>query len=144
MADFILVDGDMVMFQPAFGAAIVTVQPGTISGTGPATIGSINICVDGDESGVSVPGCMYIAGKYSVPGSGTLSITSLGGDQIASKTNSGGTAVLLKGSTFTAEFAVQSPAQFITPSGAPEPDTTTTYANGKGSFVNSNTKFKGA
>lgn len=146
MADFILTDGDMANFQPAFGAAIVTVIPGKITGSGPGTIGGKKICVEGDESSVQVSGCMYIAGKYTIPGNGTLTISALGGDQKASKTKSGGTAVLLKGSTFTAEFAVDSPAQFILPAppGGTEPDPTPKYANGKGSFITTNTKFKGA
>ena len=141
MPDFILIDGDMVTFLPAFGAAIVVVQPGTLAGSGPATIGGKMVCVDGDETKVSVPGCQYIAGAFSVPGAGTLKIASLAGNQMASKTNSGGKAVLLKGSQFTAQFEVQSPAKQPPPANTPDP---TPKYSGNGSFMTTNTKFKGS
>ncbi|MCB0594631.1 MAG: hypothetical protein H6557_11920 [Lewinellaceae bacterium] len=145
MADFILVDGDMANFLPAFGTAIVAVQPGTLSGTGPGAIGNKSICIQGDESSVNVPGCMYVAPPYVIPGNGTLSIESLAGDQLAKKTNSGGTAVILKGSMFNALFQVNSPAQQPpkAPGEPPTPDSTTQY-KGKGMFINNNMKFKGA
>ena len=143
MPDFILLDGDIVNFIPAFGAAVVVVQPGTLSGSGPATLNGKNICVDGDEKNVSVPGCMYIAGPYVIPGTGTLKIDALAGDQVATKTNTGGKAVLLKGSQFTAKFEVQSPAQQPPPGpGSPIPDATPQYA-GNGMFVTTNVKFRG-
>ena len=81
MADLILVDGDVVNFLPAFGAAVVVVQPGKLAGSGPATIGGKNICVDGDETKVSVPGCVYMTPQYSIPGTGTLKIAQLAGNR---------------------------------------------------------------
>src|SRR4051812_14648195 len=104
MADFILIDGDIVLFMPAFGAAIVVVQPGKLAGSGPATIGGKNVCVDGDESKVSVPGCMYMTPQFSIPGTGTLKIQALAANQKATKTNTGGKAMLLKGGNFIAKF----------------------------------------
>jgi hypothetical protein len=143
MTDYILIDGDMANFTPNFGAAVVVVQPGTLSGSGPATLNGKNICVDGDEQSVSVPGCMYTAGQYSIPGSGTLKIDSLAGDQVATKTNTGGVAVMLKGGEFNAKFEVQSPAQQPPPGpGSPIPDAATEYS-GKGTFTTTNTKFQG-
>jgi hypothetical protein len=143
MADFILVDGDTVMFEPAFTAATVVVQPGKLEGSGPATIGGKKICVDGDESKVSVAGCAYMTPQYSIPGTGTLKISALAGDQKAKKTNTGGKAVLLKGGNFTAKFEVQSPAKQPPPGpGSPIPDATTQYS-GNGNFIASNTKFQG-
>jgi hypothetical protein len=111
MADFILLDGDKVIFLPAFGAATVIVQPGNLAGSGKGTVGGKKLCVEGDEKDVSVPGCSYIAGPYSIPGTGTLKIDALGGNQKAKKTACEGKKVLLKGSMFTAKFEVQSPAQ---------------------------------
>lgn len=140
MADFVLIDGDKAMFLPAFGQAIVTVRPGQLKGSGPGTIGGKKICVAEDESSVSVPGCMYIAGPYAIPGTGTLKIESLASNQTARKTNTGGKAVLLKGGNFTAKFEVQSPAQQPTPSG-PVPDSTPSYS-GQGMFIPGNTKMK--
>ena len=143
MSDFILIDGDIVVFMPAFGAAMVVVQPGKLEGSGPATIGGKNVCVDGDESKVSVAGCMYMAGQYSIPGTGTLKISALAGDQKAQKTQSGGKPVLLKGGNFTAKFEVQSPAQQPPPApGPPIPDATPQYS-GNGMFITTNAKVTG-
>ena len=144
MSDFILIEGDMVMFLPAFGPAMVVVQPGTLQGSGPATIGGKKVCVDGDEGNVMVAGCMYTTPQYSIPGVGTLKISALAGDQKAGKTNSGGKAVLLKGGSFTAKFEVQGPAQQPPPGpGPPVPDSMTEYS-GSGMFVTTNLKVMGA
>jgi len=145
MPDFILIDGDKANFLPNVGNAVVVVQPGTLSGSGPATINGKKICVDGDEKNVSVPGCMYVAPPYTIPGSGTLKISALGGDQKAKKTKTGGKPILLKGSTFTSEFEVQSPAQQPPPGpGSPIPDSTPKYSGGSGMFLNSNMKVQGS
>lgn len=142
MSDFVLLDGDMAMFIPAFGAAIVVVRPGTLAGSGPMKSGGKAVCVDGDESSVSVPGCVYMTPQYSIPGTGTLSISALGGDQLVGKTETGGMALMLKGSTFTAKFAVQGPAMQPPPGpGPPIPDSTSEYS-GSGSFVSTNAVFK--
>ncbi len=139
MSDFILVDGDTVTFMPSFGAAIVVVAPGTLSGSGPAKIGGKAACVDGDETNVKVQGCAYTSGAFSTPGVGTLMIDALGGDQKAQRTKTGGKAVLLKGSTFTAKFQVQTPAQNPTPA----PDPVAMYSGGSGTFMNTNMTVKG-
>jgi hypothetical protein len=135
MSDVILIDGDLAMFQPSFGAATVVVQPGRIKASGPAAVTGKPACVAGDESSVSVPGCMYIAGQYSIPGTGTLEIASLAGDQQAQTTSTGGKKLLLKGSSFTARFSVMAPAMQPPPGpGSPIPDPTASYS-GSGSFV---------
>ena len=141
--DFILIDGDTVQFMPNFGAAIVVVQPGTLSGSGDATFGGKKVCVKGDEDCVEVAGCMYMSGAYYIPGTGTLKIDSLGSDQTAQHTKTGGKEMLLKGSTFQAKFEVQSPAQQPTPGGSPVPDSMTKYSGGSGQFITTNTKYKG-
>ena len=143
MADFILITGDIVMFNPTFGQAIVVVQPGTLSGTSTDKIGGMAVCVEGDEANVMVPGCTYMAPPYVIPGVGMLSIDSLGSDQVAHKTTSSGTAVLLKGSTFNAKFQVMVPAQQPPPGpGPPIPDSTPDYS-GTGSFITTNVRVKG-
>lgn len=140
MTDFVLIDGDQVIFMPAFSPAIVVVQPGKLAGSGPATVGGKPICVDGDEKKVSVPGCMYMTPVYSIPGTGTLKIAALAADQKAGHTKTGGKTVLLKGSLFTAKFEVQSPAKQPPPGpGAPIPDATPQYS-GQGQFVTTNRK----
>jgi len=143
MADYVLLDGDQAVFLPSFGAATVVVQPGKLAGSGPATLGDKKLCVDGDEASVAVRGCIYMTPQHSIPGTGTLEISALAGDQKASKTRSGDTLVLLVGSTFTAQFTVQSPAQQPPPGpGSPIPDAMTIYS-GSGSFITTNTKFRG-
>ena len=143
MADFILIDGDQAIFMPAFAPAIVVVQPGKLAGSGPATIGGKKICVDGDESKVSVPGCAYMTPQYSIPGTGTLKIAALAANQKATKTQTGGKKTLLKGGNFTAKFEVQSPAKQPPPGpGPPIPDATPQYS-GNGMFVTTNAKFVG-
>jgi len=141
MADFILITGDRAIFNPTFGPATVVVQPGTLMGTGKSKVTGKLVCVDGDEKKVIVPGCTYMTPQYSIPGVGTLSIQSLGGNQKARKTMSGGKPVLLKGSTFTAKMQVMTPAQQPTP-GGPIPDATPQYS-GTGSFISTNVKVKG-
>jgi len=111
MSDFILIDGDQATFKPSFGAATVAVRPGPIKATGPARVTGKAACVAGDESSVSVAGCTYFTGQYSIAGSGTLTIASLAGDQKATTTSTGGAKLLLKGSSFTARFTVDVPAQ---------------------------------
>ncbi len=141
MADFILIEGDKAMFMPTFGPATVVVKPGDLKGSGPATIGGKKICVAGDETKVSVPGCMYISPPFVIPGTGTLKINSLAPNQKAQKTKTGGKQVLLKGGNFIAKFEVQNPAKQPTP-GGPVPDAAPQYV-GQGSFITTNIKFKG-
>lgn len=142
MPDFILIDGDQVNFLPNFGAALVVVKPGKITGSGPATLNSKKICVVGDEQQVSVPGCSYTTPQYSIPGTGTLKIAALADDQKAQKTETGGKAALLKGGNFTAEFKVERPAQQPPPGpGSPIPDPTPQYS-GNGTFSTTNTEFQ--
>jgi hypothetical protein len=144
MSKYVLIDGDQAIFIPTFGAATVVVQPGKLAGSGPGTVGDKKICIDGDEKSVSVPGCVYMTPQYSIPGSGTLEIASLAGDQKASKTKTGSTLMLMVGSTFTAKFKVQSPAKQPPPGpGSPIPDATSEYS-GSGNFVTTNAKFRGA
>ena len=142
MTDTILIDQDQVMFMPSFGAAMVVVLPGQLKASGKATVGGKKIGLVGDEAQVQVAGCMYTAPPYVIPGTGTLKIDQLAGDQKAQHTTVGGTKVLLKGSNFTAKFEVQSPAQQPT-AGGPVPDATPMYSGGQGNFVSTNLKVTG-
>ncbi|MBE7170241.1 MAG: hypothetical protein INR73_06610 [Williamsia sp.] len=139
MSDYIIVEGDQAVFMPAFGAAIVVVQPGVMQASGQTTLAGKKICLQGDESKLSVPGCGYMTPQYSIPGVGTLKINALGGNQTSKKAKSGNKAIILKGSLFTAKFEVQTPAQQPTPAG-PVPDATPMYS-GSGNFITTNLKF---
>lgn len=141
MADFILITGDKAVFIPIFGPAFVIVRPGDLIGTGKDKINGKLVCVTGDEKKVTVPGCLYITPQYIIPGMGMLSIQSLGGNQKAQKTKSGGKPVLLKGRQFQAKFTVMVPAQ--QPSApSPIPDSTPQYS-GTGTFISMNQIVKG-
>lgn len=140
MSDVFVIDGDQAVFLPMFGAAIVVVQPGRIRGSGPATLGGKKICVDGDESSVSVPGCTYMTPQYCIPGTGTLKIASLAANQKATHCHTGGKPMLLKGAMYTARFEVQVPAMQPPPGpSAPIPDGSPSYS-GQGQFVSTNVK----
>lgn len=142
MGDYVLIDGDQAIFLPAFGAATVVVQPGRLTGSGPMTFGGTKLCVSGDEGSVSVPGCMYMTPVYSIPGTGTLAISALAGDQLAATSKTGGVKLMVKGSQFTAKFSVQAPAMQPPPGpGSPIPDATPEYS-GNGMFQTTNTKLR--
>lgn len=136
MSDFILTDGDTVQFEATFGVAVVTGAPGRLTGSGPATLQQKKVCVAGDETQVAVAGT-YTTAAHAIPGTGTLKISALGGDQKATKTNSGGKPILLKGGKFQAKFEVQIPAQQL-PSN--ESDKTQIY-EGTGQFITQNGIF---
>lgn len=143
MSDFILLDGDQAIFSPQFGAALVVVGVGTLSASGPTTLGGANVCVAGDEGSVSVAGCAYTTPQHSIVGSGTLEIAALAADHTAQKTRSGAAPVLMVGSAFTARFKVDVPAQQPPPgAGNPVPDAAPEYS-GAGFFLSTNRKFKG-
>ena len=137
-----LIDGDLAIFKPSFGAATVVVLPGTLKASGPATLTGKKLCIVGDQSSVSVKGCAYTTASHPIPGTGTLEIAALAGDQQAQKSDNGGTKLMLVGGDFTARFTVQSPAQQPAPPGPNVPDPMPTYS-GQGNFVTTNTKFRG-
>lgn len=143
MSDYILLDGDKANFNPAFAIASVVVKPGTLEGSGKGTVGGKPVCVDGDEKKVEVANCSYVTATHSIPGSGTIKIDSLSGNQKAVKTKDEGKPVLLKGGLFVAKFEVKSPAKQPQPAPAsPVPDPATSYP-GNGTFQTTNQKFKG-
>ncbi len=140
-ADYIILNGDKSFFDPAFGAATVTdLKTGVIRGSANATFMNKKVCVEGDEDTVEVKGCPYTAGPYSIPGTGTLKIESLAGDQKAQNTTFGKKSAILKGKKFNAVFEVMSPAQMPPPASTPDP--LQSHSGGKGSFVTENTKWK--
>jgi hypothetical protein len=138
MSSFVVVSGDTVNFETAFGAA--TLGPPspttTISGTGAKLTSGATACVEGDEASVTLPGVQYMTTAFSTPGVGSLTITKLGSDQLAQKLTVGGKKAILVGSKFDATFTVTTPAQNATPA----PDPTPSYS-GKGSFSTSDTKL---
>jgi hypothetical protein len=135
MADFVLVDGDQVIFIPTFGPAQVVVHPGRLRATGP-TFERKRMCVEADARDVAVAGCSYVTTTHTIPGVGTLKIDRLAPDQ-TSRTKYEGWRVLLRGSQFVARFEVQTPALLPSLLSSPLPDPMRRYL-GSGSFLSSN------
>jgi hypothetical protein len=122
-----VLDGDAVIFDPQFGAATVTVRPGTIRAAQAAfKVGGKAVCVLGDEASVQVSGCVYMTAAHPVPGQGTLTIEALGSDQQSRRTAAGGQHTLLKGTQMKARFTVVAPAKGPPPGSVP--DATTVYS----------------
>ena len=141
MADFILMNGDLALFQPQFGAATVVVRPGNLMGSGKSTIQGNKICIEGDEKKLIVAGCTYISGPHIIPGTGNIKIQALAPNQKAKKTKVTNKKALLKGMLFDAVFEVVAPAQQPSATGT-VPDAVPKYF-GKGQFNTKNTKRKG-
>jgi hypothetical protein len=138
VADFVIRTGDQAMWNPSFPPAVVTAPPGVITGSSKSKVGGQIACVAGDEATVIVAGAVYISGAFATPGTGTLTIESLGSDQQATKGKSGSLALILKGSLFRARFQVTSPA--VNPnSGVPDP---TPQYSGTGQWITSNAVTK--
>ncbi|MFK7787443.1 MAG: hypothetical protein AB8B56_20130 [Crocinitomicaceae bacterium] len=138
--DIIIMDGDQVSFIPAFVGALVSVQPGKITASGETTIKGKKVCIEGDEKSVVVTGCAYMTPQLPVPGSGTLKIQALGGDQITKKIKSGNKGVIVRGSTFDAVFEVIQPATL--PGTPPVLDAVNAKYSGEGMFISSNVKIQ--
>ena len=139
MSNQILRTGDKAIYDPAFTPALVTVSPGTLTGSAvQVSSEGATVCVQGDEASATVPSCAYVSGGYTIPGTGTLSIAALGTEQLSKKSRSKGKPLMLRGSTFTAQFQVIVPAQMPT-AGGPVPDPVPLYT-GSGSFQTKNTR----
>ncbi len=139
MPSFVLVQGDQVVFEPAFGDAKVTVQTGTLSASGVDTINQKSVCVFGDQAEVMVGPCPYETDTYLEAGMGMLSIQQLAPDQQSGTTTSNNQPVLVQGSQFTALFTVIKPAQAPPPANTPDP---LKQYTGQGTFQTTNTIVK--
>ncbi len=141
MGDPILITGDQVIFDSAFGPATVVVQPGVMNGTGKSKVMGKRVCVAGDEMRVMVSGCPYTTATHSTPGTGSLMIQKLIPPQQSMRSKSGKKPVLIATSKFIAKFMVMVPAQMPAPPGPPIPDTMIQYV-GTGEFKSAQTKSK--
>ncbi|MBC8066948.1 MAG: hypothetical protein IAG13_01325 [Deltaproteobacteria bacterium] len=134
--DHMLRSGDQAIFDPLFGAAIVTAPPGIITGSGRAKLDGATVCVEGDESTVVVT-ATYVTAVLSTAGTCVVTIESLGADQSALKAKSSRLATLLRGSSFRARLQVTSPATSPNASDAPG-----AVYSGTGVFVTANVKVR--
>ncbi|CDH32124.1 hypothetical protein [Xenorhabdus bovienii] len=132
MSEAIVIDGDMLQFDPNFEHRQVKIpNPGKISGTGHAQVNGKKVCILGDEKQVRVS-AIYTTETHTTPGTGTITISALDTSQQALQCTSGA-ALIIKGQKFTALFTPESPAinNTVTP---PQPDVMTP-SSGKGSFI---------
>jgi hypothetical protein len=138
MSDWVVINGDIVKFDQAFGNRTVISPPTTISGTGKATINNKKICIKGDEKQVKVMNVPYTTASHSVPGTGTLTIMALDTSQEAKKAVCG-QAIIIKGQKFKAQFLPTQPAMTPPPASSPDPSAPTM---GTGSFNTSQQRVK--
>ncbi len=138
MSDFVIVTGDLAVFNPAFGEAMVASPPGIITGSSRAKVGNATVCVVGDESTVIVSTATYLTPAFPTPGSGVVTIAALASDQQASRTRSALSATILVGSQFRAQFRVTAPATGPGPSS----DAPGRVYTGSGSFTTANGRTK--
>lgn len=120
--DFIIVTSDMIQVTiPPPTIVPQLMAPVPLVGTGQSVlVGGKLICLEGDELPPSLRGPLpYTAPPFVTPGTGTLEITLMPNNKTAQTVN--GKKILLKGTTFTVRFNVQTPAQQPTP-GGPVPD----------------------
>ena len=90
-----------------------------------------------DSENVKVAGCVYTSSAFTLPGSGTLSISQLAGNQVSNKVRCNNKPLMLKGFQFQAKFKVQSQAKTPpTPATSSIPDPLPSYL-GFGSMINS-------
>ena len=140
MADFVLKKGDLANFLPTFPPANVVPKPGPLKASASnVRINGKKVCLAGDEGKVKVGGCLYMAGAFVIPGTGTLKIARLSGNQKSKKVKCNGKPLLLKGGQFQSECKVGSQAK--NPGPPPVPDPNPKY-NGKGMFVTTNVNVK--
>jgi len=131
MNDWVIVDKDLLQFNPLFGNRTVSpVGPAMIGGSGHAVINGRKVCIRGDEGKVKI-NAVYTTPTHSIPGSGLITITRLAANQLARHAGSG-QPLIIKGQQFIAQFRPTQPAQM--PGTPPTPDVPAP-SMGQGVFV---------
>lgn len=121
-ADFVMRTGDMIQITIPPPCVIPTIiAPVPLVGTGVMVkVLSMPICLEGDElPPMLLAPQTYLSPPYVTPGVGMLKVTLAPTNKTMTTKN--GKAILIKGSTFIAEFNVMAPAMMPTP-GGPVPD----------------------
>lgn len=139
-----LVTGDLVVFPvTGFTDPVLTADVSVpISGTGTMTVNGMKVCVDGDESSVTVV-CAYFTKAFPIPGSATLTIKSLDPAQKSQVATSKTKAAILATAEFIADLKPDAvlKAKITDASGVTTLDPTPSYP-GKGRFQSQNTVAK--
>lgn len=121
MTRTIVVDGDMLQFDPLFGNRQVTpTGPARIRGSGHATVNGRRICVEADTG----PAVFKVPAQYQVPGHspgmGIITIKSLTPNHKALQRTTQG-VIVTEGGKFLAEFTPTTPAMSSSVPPQPEP-----------------------
>jgi hypothetical protein len=123
MADFVIRTADLLEVTvpaPAVVPMLEAPVPLTGSSTDVTAVG-MPVCLQGDELPMELRGPLpYTAPPFTVPGTGTLTLTLLP-ENLTQRTTNGGKPLLIRGGTFPALFSVETPATMPTPAG-PVPD----------------------
>jgi Contractile injection system spike tip protein len=139
MTGFVLRTGDLLevtMPGPAVVPVLLAPLPLTGSST-KVTVAGLPLCLQGDELPMALREPLpYTQPPFTVPGTGTLTLTLLP-ENLTQQTTSGGKPILLGGGAFPAVFTVETPATQPTPAG-PVPDPELAKA-GTARFVTTNT-----
>lgn len=140
-ADYIIITGDMIKFTWSPPTTVLTLTaPIPLQGSSSdMKVNSMAVCLEGDElpSMVSPPQ-PYVSPPYVIPGTGTVTLT-LNPDNKTTRSKNGD-PILIKGTPFTAEFNVASPAMQPTPAG-PVPDGAM-KKTGTAEFITTNARVK--
>lgn len=125
MGDFLIKTADLLRVTippPALIPALEAPAPLTGSSTN-VMVGGAPVCLQGDELPMELRGPLsYTAPPFTVPGTGTLTLTLLSSN-MTRKARNGGKAMLIKGEPFEALFTVDTPATQPSPTGPiPDPD----------------------
>lgn len=128
----LVIDGDVLQFEPQFGTRLVTldVTPARIAASGRATVDGKRVCIVGDEAKVLLS-ASYSTPTHSIVGTGTVTISALAADQVADNCHNA-LPLITQGSKFTALFTPVIPAQ--QPGTPPTPDSAPP-STGSGQFV---------
>lgn len=140
--DFIIKQGDMIritIMPPAIVPMLMAPVP-LLGSSSDMTVLMMPVCLEGDELPPSLQApLMYMAPPYVIPGTGTLSL-SLTPTNTTMRTKNGD-PILIKGTPFTAEFSVASPAMMPAPPSPPVPDPVS-KKTGIAEFITTNARAK--
>ncbi|WP_129505040.1 hypothetical protein [Aeromonas veronii] len=132
MTSEVIVDGDMIVFEPQFGNRLVTLlMPAMIRGSGHAIINKKKVCIKGDEGKLKFD-AMYTTSSHTIPGKGIVSIQQLDPSNVSSVCHSDEVVITLGNNKFTACFTPSTPAMTPPPTSSPDP---AMPSYGKGEFM---------
>lgn len=144
MADFVIRTGDLIEVTIP-GAALIPTLLAPLALTGSSTdvaVQAMPVCLQGDELPIALSGPMpYTQPPFTVPGTGTLTLT-LTPTNMTQRTTNSGKPILIKGGPFPAVFSVQTPASQPTAAG-PVPDPQL-QKPGTARFITTNTSVTSA